>query len=63
MPTRQGATILEYADVVIILRRLIDILLELTTPEIAKDMINEAAIKRANAIADAAEKVKFGDSK
>jgi len=41
-------------------RKLVDVLLELVPGEVARDMLTEAAIKRANDAADAAERIKFG---
>jgi hypothetical protein len=38
-----------------------DLLLQLVPKEKATELLDEAAVKRANAIADAAEAAKFGD--
>lgn len=43
-----------------IARGLIDLLLSIVPAPVAKQMLDEAAIRRANAIADAAEAAKFG---
>lgn len=43
-----------------IVRMLLDLVLKLIPVEVARDELNEAAVRRANAIADAAEAAKFG---
>lgn len=43
-----------------IARALLDLVLQLVPAPVARQMLDEAAIRRANAIADAAEAVKFG---
>lgn len=50
------------AQVVSVVVRLIEIILSLVPVEEARVLLDEAAKKRANAIADAAELVKFGPS-
>lgn len=40
-------------------RILVDLLLDLVPPPVARQLLDEAAIRRANAVADAAEAVKF----
>jgi hypothetical protein len=43
-----------------VVRMLLDIILTLVPHEEARLLLDEAAIARANAVADAAEKAKFG---
>lgn len=43
-----------------IVRKLLDLVLLLVPHGVAKDELDEAAVRRANAIADAAELAKFG---
>lgn len=40
-------------------RVLIDLILELVPPPVARQLLDEAAVRRANAVADAAEALKF----
>lgn len=42
-----------------VVRRLLDLVLLLVPHGVARDELDEAAVRRANAIADAAEAVKF----
>lgn len=48
---------LDYLDTA---RKLADALLDLVPHDVAKQMLSDAAVRRANAIADAAEAAKFG---
>jgi hypothetical protein len=41
-------------------RVLLDLVLDLVPAPVARQLLDEAAVKRANAVADAAEAVKFG---
>lgn len=41
----------------------VDTLLDLVTPEVARQLLDEQAVKRANVVADAAEIAKFGTDK
>jgi len=41
----------------------VDTLLDLVTPEVARQLLDEQAVKRANIITDAAEIAKFGTDK
>jgi hypothetical protein len=41
-------------------RVLLDLVLDLVPPPVARQLLDEAAVKRANAVADAAELAKFG---
>ncbi len=43
-------------------RLVADLLIELVGPELAQTHLDEAATRRANAVADAAEKAKFGNN-
>lgn len=43
-------------------RRLIDVVLDLVPKEVATQLLTDAAVRRGNAIADAAEVAKFGDT-
>lgn len=43
-----------------VVRRLLDLVLLLVPHGVARDELDEAAVRRANAIADAAELGKFG---
>ncbi len=43
-----------------IVRMILDIVLQLVPHEQAKTLLDEQAVKRANAVADVAEAVKFG---
>ncbi len=44
-------------------RKLADLLLDLVPHDVAKQLLDDAAVRRANAIANAAELAKFGDTK
>lgn len=48
------------AQVVSVVVRLIEIILSLVPVEEARKLLDDAAVKRANTIADAAELAKFG---
>lgn len=42
-------------------RKLADVLLDLVPAPVARQMLDDAAVRRANAIADVAQFAKFGD--
>ncbi len=43
-------------------RKVVDLLLDLVPKEVAEQLLTDAAVRRQNAIADAAEVAKFGDT-
>lgn len=47
-------------DVIDTIRMLLDIVLKLVPHDVARQALDDAAVRRANAIADAAEAEKFG---
>jgi hypothetical protein len=47
-------------DVISIVRRILDVILDLVPVDVARQILDDAAVRRANAIADAAEAAKFG---
>lgn len=47
-------------DVIEVVRALLDIVLSLVPHEVANQLLTDAAVKRQNAIANAAEAEKFG---
>ena len=47
------------ASVIDTVRALVDLILSLVPHEVAKQMLDDAAVRRQNAIADAAELAKF----
>ncbi len=50
-------------DAIDTVRRLVDLALDLVPHDVAKQLLDDSAVRRANAIADAAEVAKFGDTK
>lgn len=47
------------ANIIDAVRALVDVILSLVPHEVAKQMLDDAAVRRQNAIADAAEEAKF----
>lgn len=47
-------------DVIDVVRKLVSLILDLVPVDVAKQALDDAAVRRANAIADAAEAAKFG---
>ncbi len=49
-------------EVINFIAKLLDMVLDHVPVDVARKLLDEAAIRRANAIADAAEVAKFGDT-
>lgn len=47
-------------DVIDVVRKLIGLILDLVPHDVAKQLLTDEAVRRANAIADTAEAAKFG---
>lgn len=45
--------------VINVVRALVDVILALVPPDVAKQVVDDAAVRRAHAMADAAEAAKF----
>ncbi len=49
-------------DVVDLVRKLLSLILDLVPHQVASQLLSDEAVRRANAIANAAELTKFGDT-